>query len=192
MHTKYIVLCSLRLGQPLGPRAQAMAVAHALRRGRARPPRKRSNGGAHQAPQGGSPYPGGIARDPPPHLLARCLTQPPAGYTEPGFATDAASAVAPALTALAHHAHAPTTHTTTQAAPSDRHPLSEGTRPSTGMQGYLPQATIAASEPRRSSDASAGMPKHARQQGQTSALANRRAPPARTSAAAGLFQLWRR
>ena len=58
-----------------------------------------------------------------------------------GFATVATPVVAPTLTALTHHAHAPTTPTTTQAATSDRHPQSEGSRPGTGMQGYLSQAT---------------------------------------------------
>ena len=53
------------------------------------------------------------------------------------------------------------------------------------MQGYLSQATIAAPEPRRSSGASAGTPKHARRQGQRPPIADRRAPPARTPAAAG-------
>ena len=61
--------------------------------------------------------------------------------------------------------HAPTTHTTTQAAPNDRHPLSEGLRPGTGMQDYLSQATLAASEPRRSPGASASTPKHAASEG---------------------------
>ena len=54
--------------------------------------------------------------------------------------------------------HAHTTHTTTQAAPSDRHPLSEGMRPGTGMQGYLSQATITASEPQRSPGAALARP----------------------------------
>ena len=57
---------------------------------------------------------------------------------------------------------------------SDRHPLSEGSRPGTGMQGYLPQATIAASEPLRSSGASAGTPKHAGQQDKRPPIADRR------------------
>ena len=61
--------------------------------------------------------------------------------------------------------HAHTTHATTQAAPSDRHPLSEGMRPGTGMQAYLSQAALAASEPRRSPGASASTPKHTRQRG---------------------------
>ena len=54
--------------------------------------------------------------------------------------------------------HAHTTHTTTQAAPNDRHPLSEGMRPGTGMQGYLSQATITASEPQRSPGAALARP----------------------------------
>ena len=87
-----------------------------------------------------------------------------------GLVTVTNPVVAPTPTALTHHAHASchahTTHTTTQAAPSDRHPLSEGMRPGTGMQAYLSQATLAASEPRRSPGASASTPKHTRQRGQ--------------------------
>ena len=49
--------------------------------------------------------------------------------------TDTTSVVAPTLTALTHHAHAPTAPTTTpRATPGDRHPQSEGSSPSTGMQ----------------------------------------------------------
>ena len=51
-----------------------------------------------------------------------------------------------------------TTHTTTQAGPNDRHPLIEGMRPGTGMQGYLSQATITASEPQRSPGAALARP----------------------------------
>ena len=48
---------------------------------------------------------------------------------------DTTSVVAPTLTALTHHAHAPTAPTTTpRATPGDRHPQSEGSSPSTGMQ----------------------------------------------------------
>ena len=56
-------------------------------------------------------------------------------YLGLGIATVAASVVAPTLTALTHHAHAPTAPTTTpRATPGDRHPQSEGSSPSTGMQ----------------------------------------------------------
>ena len=123
-----------------------------------RPERERRNGVAHRAPQGGSP-PSSAAS---PTCLPLNLGH--LQLYQPGFATVATPVVAPTLTALTHHAHAPTTPTTTQAATSDRHPQSEGSRPGTGMQGYLPQATIAASKPLRSSDASAGTPKHARRQ----------------------------
>ena len=79
-----------------------------------------------------------------------------------GLVTVTNPVVAPTPTALTHHVHASchaqTTHTTTQAAPSDRHPLSEGMRPGTGMQGYLSQATITASEPRRSPGAALARP----------------------------------
>ena len=113
-----------------------------------------------------------------------------------GLVTVTNPVVAPTPTALTHHAHASchahTTHTTTQAAPSDRHPLTEGMRPGTGMQAYLSQATLAASEPRRSPGDSARTPKPARQRRHTPSLADRRAAPARTTAAAGLWLLWRR
>ena len=174
MRTKPIVLPQfLRLGQPRrGPGGFT-----APRTPCARQPRERSNVGGESGPQKLATDPRAFRRSP-----ARQL--PHLGYLQllyrRGFATVATPVVAPTLTALAHHAHAPTTPTTTQAATSDRHPLSEGSRPSTGMQGYLSQATITAPEPRRSSGASAGTPKHARRQGQRPPIADRRAPPART------------
>ena len=174
-------LQSLRLGQPRrGPGGFTAACA--------RQPRERSGVGGVSGPRKSATDQHAFRRSPTRQL-------PHLGYLQllyrRGFATFATPVVAPTLTALAHHAHAPTTPTTTQAAPSDRHPPSEGSHPGTGMQGYLPQATIAAPKPQRSFGASAGTPKHASQPGKRPPIAGRRAPPARTTAAAGLSQLWR-
>ena len=155
-------LQSLRLGQPRrGPEGFTAACA--------RQPRERSGVGGVSGPRKSATDQHAFRRSPTRQL-------PHLGYLQllyrRGFATVATPVVAPTLTALTHHAHAPTTPTTTQAATSDRHPQSEGSRPGTGMQGYLPQATIAAPKPQRSFDASAGTPKHARQQGQRPPIAD--------------------
>ena len=55
-------------------------------------------------------------------------------YLGLGIATVAASIVAPTIPARSQHAHAPTTPTTTSAAPYDRHPQTEGMSPDTRMQ----------------------------------------------------------
>ena len=129
MRTKPIVLYSFcALGN--------LAVAPGDSQRRARPERANlasEEAGAQTSPKRWRP-PRAFRRSP-----ARQL--PHLGYLQllyrRGFATVATPVVAPTLTALAHHAHAPTTPTSTQAATCDRHPLSEGSRPSTGMQGYL-------------------------------------------------------
>ena len=106
---------------------------------------------------------------PPPHPLASCLTwatcSSKAGLRHRRYLRRRPNPnrTHPPCTCACH---APTTHTTTRAAPNDRHPLSEGVRPSTGMQDYLSQATSTASEPRRSPGAARARPSTPASEGQ--------------------------